>query len=553
MEEYSDEILIQQTLDGDKTAFSRLVDRYKDSIHALAYRKLSDFHEAEDVVQETFLKAHQKLPTLVNRAKFAGWLYAIATNCCRTALRKQRHQKAGAISLDELKREQIKQISVTYHNSEPENQRLHEAIESLPRTTREPLELYYMDGMSCSEIGRVVGASANAIRDRLYRARKRLRKEMIEMPERTAKARFEWIGLEFCVTGSSDSTRLFHAVGSDPAEDSISFSDAKEVIEQFTELTKTKPPVLKGAGFYPHYEITAHPDFFSFWELMVKLSDEVGEDPEESYSVLSTNGYGIARAENYREILQKLKNFGTKGISLPLHGLEEHHDWFAHRKGAFQDVLLAAERAAEVGMGVYFNVWVDRQNIPHLSEVMDIISGLRGRVQSEVTQFITLPRFIVTGKDEVRFYESELRPRLSDLEALPSDMAPVEPPYDKYTESSWVEGILANPTEPSFMKEEFDDISDDEGCYILIIDRLFDVYREPYNFDWPPAKIGNLKTDSLPVILDRLEAHQTPQIPDLVTLAGKFGDRDSTLIHRSAFSVRSKWLDMYWQDREIRC
>ena len=123
-------------------------------------------------------------------------------------------------------------------------------------------------------------------------------------------------------------------------------------------------------------------------------------------------------------------------------------------------------------------------------------------------------------------------------------MAPLEPPYDKYTESAWVERILVNPTEPSFMTEGFDEFSDDEGCYILIIDRFFDVYREPYNFDWPPPKIGNLKADGLPVILDRLEAHQTPQLPDLAPLAEKYGDRDSTLLHRYAFSVRSKWLDM---------
>lgn len=549
MEEYSDEMLIQQTLDGNKTAFSILVTRHKGAVHAIAYRKLGDFHEAEDVAQETFLKAHQKLPTLKDKKKFAGWLYAIAANCCRMALRRRKRRNAESVPFDELDRGQISQISLDRHSSEPGNHRLHEAIESLPMSAREPLELYYMQDMSCSEIGRIVGVSANAIRDRLYRARKRLRKEMIGMIETTAKTRFEWIGLEFCVAGSSDSTRLFHAVGSNPAENPMSFGDAKKVVDQFAELTRTDPPVVKGVGFYPFYEPTAHPDFLSFWELIVNFSDEAEEDPDETYSVLSTNGYGIARAENYGEILQKLKNFGTKGISLPLHGLEEHHDWFAHREGAFHDVFLAAERAAEVGLEIYFNVWVDRQNIPHLPEVMDIINRLRDKVQGSVTQFIGLPRYIVTGKDEVRFYESELRPRLSDLESLPSHLAPIKPPYDKYTESAWVERILASPTDPSFMTDGFDEVSDDEACYILIVDRLFDVYREPYNFQWPPAKIGNLKTDGLPAILDKLEAHQMPQLPDLVTLAGKYGDRDSTLIHRYAFSVRSKWLDMYWRER----
>lgn len=315
MEEYSDEMLIQQTLDGNKTAFSILVTRHKGAVHAIAYRKLGDFHEAEDVAQETFLKAHQKLPTLKDKEKFAGWLYAIAANCCRMALRRRKRRNAESVSFDELDRGQISQISLDRHSSEPGNHRLHEAIESLPMSAREPLELYYMQDMSCSEIGRIVGVSANAIRDRLYRARKRLRKEMIGMIETTAKTRFEWIGLEFCVAGSSDSTRLFHAVGSNPAENPMSFGDAKKVVDQFAELTRTDPPVVKGVGFYPFYEPTAHPDFLSFWELIVNFSDEAEEDPDETYSVLSTNGYGIARAENYGEILQKLKNFGTKGGS----------------------------------------------------------------------------------------------------------------------------------------------------------------------------------------------------------------------------------------------
>jgi RNA polymerase sigma factor (sigma-70 family) len=547
MEEYSDETLIQQALDGDKTAFSVLVDRYKEAVHALAYRKLGNFHEAEDVVQETFLRAHQKLPTLKNRGKFAGWLYAIATNCCRMSLRSRERRDAESTSFDELRPEQISQISLAQRVGEPRSQLLDEAIEALPESGRTPLKLYYMEGMSCSEIGRMVGISANAVRDRLYRARKRLRKEMMEMTEKPAKARFEWIGLELCVAGGPNSTRYFHAMGSDPQGELISFGDARWVIDQFTELTKTRPPTVKGVGVCLNYEPTLHPDSLALWERCIQLDKENEEDPEESYSVLSTNGCGIARADNYRHTLERLRELGTRAISLPLHGLEEHHDWLAHRKGAFRDVFLSAERAAEAGMGVHFNVWVDRQNIPHLSQVTDIIGGLRDRVQSEVTQSITLPRFVVTGKDEVRFYESELRPRLSDLEALPSAMAPVEPPYDRYAESAWVERILANPTEQSFMTEGFDNVSDDEGCYILIIDELLDVYREPYNFDWPPAKIGNLKTDGLPVILDRLEAHQTPQLPDLVTLAEKYGNRDSMLIHRNAFSVRSKWLDMYWR------
>ncbi len=527
--------------------------RYQGVVYGLAYHLVGNVEDARDLSQEAFIRAYIRLSDLRDKTKFASWLKKITFSVCMNWLKAQGRSDSALLE-KEINEEDIYEIPdpAPLPSEQMEMEELREAVlkamNKLPETYRLPLMLYHFDGLSYQKVSESLDIPVSTVKWRLHQARRQLRKEMSEMIEKP-ETRFEWLGLEFCVAGSPDSTRLFHAVGSNPVEEPISFSDVKMVIDQFTELTRTKPPVVKDVGFYLHYEPTAHPDFLSFWELMVKLNDEAGEDPEESYSVLSTNGYGIARAENYREILQKLKNF-EQSISLPLHGLEEHHDWFAHRKGAFQDVFLAAERAAEAGMGVYFNVWVDRQNIPHLSEVTDIIDRLRDRVQSEVTQFIKLPRFIVTGKDEVRFYESELRPRLSDLETLSSDMAPLEPPYDKYTESAWVEKIFSNPTEPSFLKDGFDDISDDEGCYILIIDRLFDVYREPYNFDWPPAKIGNLKTDSLQAILDRLEASQVPQIPDLVTLAERYRDRDSTLIHSSASSVRSKWLDMYWRERQ---
>jgi len=552
--EINDEELIDLCLSGDRNAFGELVTRYQRVVYGLAYQIIGNFEEAKDLTQETFIRAYTRLSDLRKKTKFASWLKKITFSVCMNWLKAQ-GRSDSALLAKEINEKELYDIPdpAPLPGEQMEIEELREAVlkalNKLPETYRLPLTLYHFDGLSYQEVSESLDIPLSTVKWRLYQARRRLRKEMFEMIEKP-ETRFEWFGLEFCVVGSPDSTRLFHAVGSNPAEEPISFSDAKRVIGQFTELTKTKPPVVKGVGFYPHYESTAHPDFLSFWELMEKLSDESEEDTEESNSVLSTNGYGIARAENYREILQKLKNFGVKGISLPLHGLEEYHDCFAHRKGAFQDIFLAAERAVEVGMGVYFNVWVDRHNIPHLSEVTDIIGKLRNRVQSEVTQFTTLPRFIVTGKDEVRSYESNLRPRLSDLETLPSDMAPVEPPYDKYTESAWVERILANPTEPSFMKDGFDDVSDDEGCYILIIDRLFDVYREPYNFEWPPVKLGNLQTDGLPAILDRLEASQVPRIPDLATLAEKYGDRGSTLIHRHAFSVRSKWLDMYWQERQ---
>ena len=87
-----DSELIQRTLAGDESAFGFLVDKYKGSVHALAYRKLGDFHTAEEITQDTFLKAYQKLSTLRDPARFPGWLYVIAARCCISWLRQNRLQ-----------------------------------------------------------------------------------------------------------------------------------------------------------------------------------------------------------------------------------------------------------------------------------------------------------------------------------------------------------------------------------------------------------------------------------------------------------------------------
>ena len=78
----SDAELIRRTLDGDASAFGFLVDKYKGAVHALAYRKIGNFHTAEDITQDTFLKAYQKLHTLKDWRHFPGWLYRIASRLC---------------------------------------------------------------------------------------------------------------------------------------------------------------------------------------------------------------------------------------------------------------------------------------------------------------------------------------------------------------------------------------------------------------------------------------------------------------------------------------
>ncbi len=74
--------LVNQFLAGDEGAFTTLVKKYQKSVHTLAWRKVDDFHTVEELTQNIFLKAYQKLGTLKNPNQFAGWLYVIANRLC---------------------------------------------------------------------------------------------------------------------------------------------------------------------------------------------------------------------------------------------------------------------------------------------------------------------------------------------------------------------------------------------------------------------------------------------------------------------------------------
>ena len=171
--------LIQRTLEGDESAFGFLVDKYKGSVHALAYRKLGDFHTAEEITQDTFLKAYQKLSTLRDPGRFPGWLYVIAARCCISWFRQNRLQTE---SLDSVKGEMDTQSWLKYTDARLREE-VHNALESLPESERTVLTLYYMAGMTSEEIGRFIGTSCGAIRDRLYRARMHLKEELTMIEE----------------------------------------------------------------------------------------------------------------------------------------------------------------------------------------------------------------------------------------------------------------------------------------------------------------------------------------------------------------------------------
>ena len=174
--------LIQRVLDGDDTAFSTLVRKYQKSVHALAWRKIGDFHIAEDITQDTFLKAYQKLSTLKKPQRFASWLYVIAANRCSTWLRKKR---LWTQSLEHTSSAALEKTTYSGYII-AENERVvmetqHEVVKKLlaklQESERTVITLYYLGEMNYEEISRFLGVSVGTVKTRIYRARQRLKKE----------------------------------------------------------------------------------------------------------------------------------------------------------------------------------------------------------------------------------------------------------------------------------------------------------------------------------------------------------------------------------------
>ena len=174
--------LVQQVLQGNQEAFGCLVKKYRKGVHALAWRKIGDFHIAQEITQDAFLKAYQKLGTLKNHNLFAGWLYVIASHLCSDW---HRENPQPLECLETLDASEVEQMSYSRYMAEKQATQADETrreivkklLQKLPESERTVITLYYFGEMTSEAIGAFLGVSANTVRSRLSRARNRLKKE----------------------------------------------------------------------------------------------------------------------------------------------------------------------------------------------------------------------------------------------------------------------------------------------------------------------------------------------------------------------------------------
>ena len=174
--------LIYRVLSGDDEAFTALVQKHQRGVHALAWRRVGDFHFAEEITQDTFLRVYKGLPTLKDPSQFSGWLYVITNRLCNNWLKKKKSIIKSVEDVPVLEMQRISYERYVSADQEAEakasrHELAKKLLAKLPESERTVMTLYYLGQMTAKDISKFLGVSVNTITSRLQRARKRLQQE----------------------------------------------------------------------------------------------------------------------------------------------------------------------------------------------------------------------------------------------------------------------------------------------------------------------------------------------------------------------------------------
>ncbi len=183
MDTLPDSEIINRVLEGDVDRFRLLVDRHSRAIFRLAWRMTGNEHDAEDVVQETFIRAYRQLARFELRANFGTWIHRIAVNCALDQIKARTRRGRGVDS-----RDPDDDVVESLASMEPAQDRLlasrearlavRSAMERLSPNERTAFVLRHFEGMSIEEIGSTLGTRVNATKNTIFRAVQKLRSEL---------------------------------------------------------------------------------------------------------------------------------------------------------------------------------------------------------------------------------------------------------------------------------------------------------------------------------------------------------------------------------------
>ena len=185
MEHRDDNHYIEKVIAGDTAAFASLVNRHKDLVFTIALKILQNREDAEEVAQDAFVKAFQKLATFRRDSRFSTWLYRIAYN---EAISKTRLRKIQEVEIVDETNESVAddelEDGVLGLSPEEQKQAIDLVLKRLPQGDQLMISLFYHQGMPITEITGITGMSESNVKVRLHRLRKKIYVELNEILSR---------------------------------------------------------------------------------------------------------------------------------------------------------------------------------------------------------------------------------------------------------------------------------------------------------------------------------------------------------------------------------
>ena len=184
--EISDAAVVAQVLAGDKEAFRLLVDRHTRSIYSVAYRMTGNQQDAEEILQETFLRAYKSLARFELRSSFATWLYRIAVNRSLDFLKAKKMNESYPISENPGAEPGEQEIQLPETGPGPERlllstearERISRALGLLSPAERVAFTMRHMEGRSIEEISQSLNIRTSAAKNSIFRAVQKLRQQL---------------------------------------------------------------------------------------------------------------------------------------------------------------------------------------------------------------------------------------------------------------------------------------------------------------------------------------------------------------------------------------
>lgn len=175
MNKADDQYYIEAVRKGNVQAFSVLVEKYQKMVYSLALKLLKKPEDAEELAQDTFIKAYQKIDSYEGKSKFSTWLYSITYNACISELRKRRIEFASIDDRQISDQDEMKMHDY-YRETKKEDQEkyLNLALSKLSEDDQVLVTLYYYDNQSMDEISMITGLNVSNIKVKIHRARKRM-------------------------------------------------------------------------------------------------------------------------------------------------------------------------------------------------------------------------------------------------------------------------------------------------------------------------------------------------------------------------------------------